>query len=135
MKLFFCFLAAIALLSHCISAHKRPAAYEKVYDMSALEKLPSFPGGEAEMLKYIHPIQSRSFAIHKDSLIGTKVLISFVVDTLGKLSDFQILKDVGGGYGSDLVQIFKSMPAWNPGKIKGRLVKARYYFPITLDFQ
>lgn len=135
MKLFFCFLAAIALLSHCISAQKRPAACEKVYDMSALEKLPSFPGGEAEMLKYIHPKQPRSFSIHKDSLIDTKVLISFVVDTLGKLSDFQILKDVGGGYGSDLVRIFKSMPVWIPGKIKGRLVKARYYLPITLDFQ
>jgi protein TonB len=134
MKLFFCFLAVIALLSHCISAHKRHAAYEKVYDMSALEKLPSFPGGEAEMLKYIHPKEPRSFAIHKDSLIGTKVLISFVVDTLGKLSDFQILKDVGGGYGSDLVRIFKSMPAWVPGEFDGRPVKTRFYFPITVDF-
>jgi hypothetical protein len=132
MKTYLTVIICLAVLSLDLLAQN--ARDEKIYAFYDLSKPPSFPGGEAEMLKYIYPKLPTSFAIPKESLTGTKVLITFVVDTLGKLSDFQILKDVGGGYGTEVVRIFKSMPAWIPGEYEGRPVKTRFSFPITVDF-
>ena len=133
MKTYLAVIIFVGVLSADLLAQNN--TIEKIFTVNDLSKPPSFPGGEAEMLKYIHPKLPTSLAIPKDSLNSTKVLISFVVDTLGKLSDFQILKDLGGEYGTEVVQIFKSMPTWIPGEFEGRLVKARFYFPITLDFR
>ena len=104
--------------------------FEKIYAVNDLSNPPSFPGGAAEMMKYIHPKLPASFTIPNDSLTGTKVLVSFVVDTLGNLSDFQILKDIGAEYGTDLVRIFKSMPVWIPGEFEGQVVVSRYSLPF-----
>jgi len=131
MKTYLTVILCFVMLSLDLQAQN--TLVEKIYAVYDLSKPPLFPGGPAEMLKYIHLKLPTSFDIPKDSLTGTKVLISFVVDTLGKLSDFQILKDVGGGYGTELVRIFKSMPAWIPGEYDGRLVKTRFYYPITVE--
>ncbi|NOT75601.1 MAG: TonB family protein [Cyclobacteriaceae bacterium] len=67
----------------------------------------------------------------KRATIEGKVFVQFVIARDGTLSDFKVLKGIGGGCDEEAVRIIKLSPAWNPGKQRGKPVKQRFTLPIT----
>ena len=63
--------------------------------------------------------------------IEGKVFIGFVVNTDGRLSDFQVLKGIKGGCNEEAIRVLSNGPAWNPAKQNGVGVKQRMVMPIT----
>ncbi len=120
----------LLLLTNRLSAQTEPLPGNEIYEIFNPEKQPSFPGGEQEMLRFI----TRNFQVpHKvdlDSLVGSRMVLSFVVDTLGHLNDIKILKDMGEGFGQEAVRVVKSMPPWIPGELNGRKVNVKFLLPI-----
>jgi protein TonB len=53
------------------------------------------------------------------------VIVSFLVDTTGKVSDVQIINDPGYGTAKDVLNAFKHCPDWTPATINGKAVKYR----------
>lgn len=53
------------------------------------------------------------------------VLVSFIVDTSGNVSDVRIDKDPGYGCAEDVLHLFKKSPRWVPAVLKGRNVVYR----------
>lgn len=105
------------------------SAPEKEYDLVTVQKMPSFPGGEGEMLKYLaKSIEYPAQAI-ENSISGT-VVLSFVITKEGKIGDVSILKEIGGGCGKEAVRVVKSMPQWIPGEASGHPVKVRFTLPV-----
>ncbi len=96
---------------------------------TVVENSAEFPGGPAEMYKYIgsnlkYPQQARE--------TGTQglVYVTFVVEKNGELTDIKVLRDIGSGCGEEAVRVVKSMPKWTPAKQRGKAVRMQFNLPV-----
>jgi len=100
---------------------------EKPY--TYVEQMPSFPGGESEMLKYLGKNIRYPAAAQRAGIEGI-VVLSFVVSKTGEISEIQVIKSLGGGTDEEAMRVVKTMPKWTPGKQNGRAVPVRYTLPV-----
>ena len=101
---------------------------ETIYDFAEVE--PSFPGGEAEMMKFIqeevvYPELSREMGEQG------MVYVKFVVGKDGKIGDVKIVKGVSDALDAEAKRVVKKMPRWTPGEQAGKPVSVRYTLPIS----
>lgn len=107
---------------------------EKTFEMFDIQKPPSFPGGEAELFKYLQKNIDYP-ALAKENNISGVVPLTFVVGKDGTVTDVQILRDIGGGCGKEAVRVVKAMPKWSPGEANGHAVKVRYTLPVRFKLE
>ncbi len=115
-------------IASSVTVNKNSSNSEPI-SFAAVEKLPSFPGGEAAFGKYLstairYPKQA------KDENIQGRVTVSFIVEKDGKLNNIKVLRDLGGGLGIEAVRVLSASPAWNPGMQNGKPVRVAYTMPI-----
>jgi TonB family protein len=103
---------------------------EVVYDFSSIEKLPEFPGGMTAFYRYIGVNFKYPDAARRDSISG-RLIISFVVEKDGTLTDFKVLRDLGAGTGEEAIRVLKASPKWNPGMQNDKPVRVQYTLPIA----
>lgn len=107
---------------------------EKKETHTYVEVMPEYPGGEAAMLRFISQnVQYPIKAIEND--IQGKVLIGFVVDENGELTEFRIVKGIGYGCDEEAIRVLKLMPTWKPGMQNGKNVRVSYLIPIKFSIQ
>jgi protein TonB len=101
---------------------------------SFAEQQPDFPGGEAALMKYLQQ-NIRYPAMEKDNSVTGTVVLTFVVDKNGNITDVKTLKAVKGGPNLDkeAIRVVKSMPPWKPGKMNGKSVAVQYNLPVTFN--
>ncbi len=61
------------------------------------------------------------------------VVIQFVVELDGSLSNFIVLRDIGGGSAEEALRLVKAMPLWNPAINNNKPVRAYHLIPITFQ--
>lgn len=105
---------------------------EKIF--TQVEEMPSFPGGEALLKKFIdgHMIYP---TVAKDAGIQGTVYVTFIVDKSGRLNDVEVLRSIGGGCDEEAVRIVKNMPPWQPGKQFGKPAKVKYNLPVRFTLR
>ena len=94
-----------------------------------VQRQPSFPGGENELLKYLAK-NIKYPEIAREANIQGLVVLSFVIGKDGSISDVAVLKELGGGCTKEAVRVVGSMPKWSPGESNGRNVKVRFTLPV-----
>ncbi len=96
-----------------------------------VEEMPSFPGGNEAMMKYIRDVQVYPKA-DRDNGVSGSCYIRFVVEKDGTISNVKILRGISGAQACDeeAVRIVKSMPRWSPGKQNGVLVRVQFNIPV-----
>src|SRR5262249_43566692 len=67
----------------------------------------------------------------RDAGIEGKVVIQFVVNEEGNISDAVVVRGIGGGCNEEALRVVKSMPRWKPGKNNGQPVKVKLTLPIN----
>jgi protein TonB len=74
-------------------------------------------------------------AMEKDNSVTGTVVLTFVVDKNGNITDVKTLKAVKGGPNLDkeATRVVKSMPPWKPGKMNGKAVAVQYNLPVTFN--
>ncbi len=124
-------LTAFILLSAVLVAQNNTIPNDTIYTVDKLEKLPSFPGGEDEMMQYIRKNIIYPQIEKEADVMGT-VYVGFVIDLDGSITDVTVLKGVtdGPGLDAEAVRIIKQMPKWNPGIQYGHTVKCKFTLPI-----
>lgn len=125
-------------------AQTAPKDQEDVFKV--VEEMPRFPGCEDQadaklrqecstkkMMEYIasnlqYPKQAA------DATVEGTVVVKFVVQKDGALSDIDIVKGIGGGCDEEVLRLVNSMNTqgirWIPGRIKGKTVSVEYNLPI-----
>ena len=99
----------------------------KVYDI--VEQMPSFPGGPAELMKWLSShIQYPTIAI--DICIQGTVIVAFIVEPDGSVSNAKLVRSVDPCIDQEALRVVRQMPKWNPGKRAGVPVRVRYCLPI-----
>jgi protein TonB len=96
---------------------------------TVVEQPPMFPGGMAELGKFLSKNLKYPRQASQSNIEGT-VYVNFVVDSHGKISEVKILKGIGYGCDEEAERVVRAMPAWAPGKQGGRGVSVRYNLPI-----
>ena len=100
---------------------------------SNVEYLPSFPGGNKGLQSFFDKNLEYPTSATDDGVEGT-VNVSFVVDENGKLTSPTLQgQNLGYGLEAEALRVVSKMPAWNPGKLKGKNVKTRFTLPIVFQ--
>jgi TonB family protein len=95
-----------------------------------VEQMPEYPGGIMAMQNFLstnlkYPTEA------KEKNIQGRVIVSFIVDTDGKLTDVSVLKSVDPLLDSEAVRMIYAMPAWKPGMQDGKTVRVSFSVPVN----
>ena len=95
-----------------------------------VEENPEFPGGAAELMKFLakeikYPVEAQQKGEQG------RVIVQFVVGKDGKLSDFKVVRSVSPELDAEAIRVCKSMPTWKPGKQRGKAVSVKFTVPIS----
>ncbi len=99
-----------------------------------VEEMPMFPGGDAELLKYIGA-NTVYPDIAKENNIQGRVIVRFCVTAKGGVSQVSILKGVDPELDKEAIRVVNTLPAFKPGKQGGKPVPVWYMVPITFTLK
>ena len=109
-----------------------PVEEEKVFDM--VEQMPTFPGGQAELLSFIGKNLKYPTIAQENGTQG-RVICQFIVGKDGTVRDVQVVKSLDPYCDKEAIRVIRSMPRWIPSKQNGKPVTVKYTVPITFRLQ
>lgn len=115
-----------------VEAPKAPAK-EPVF--TVVEIMPSFPGGEEALLRFLRDNVHYPRVAQENEIQGI-VYVQFVVDKQGNISDVKTIGAVkGGGLEEESIRVVKKMPRWKPGKQNSEAVSVQFNLPVRYTLQ
>lgn len=117
-----------------------------------VEQMPRFPGCEdisgsneekkacadKKMLEFIYK-NIKYPAIARENGVEGSVVIQFVVEKNGKVTDAKLVRDIGAGTGDEALRVVNLMNKegikWTPGKQRGRPVRVQFTLPVKFKLQ
>jgi protein TonB len=99
-----------------------------------VEEMPSFPGGDAALLAFLYK-ELRYPSLALESKIQGLVVVQFIIDEKGNITQPTITRGIGGGCDEEAIRVVNAMPVWKPGKQRGRPVKVRYNLPVRFQLK
>ena len=95
-----------------------------------VEDYPEYPGGDEARIKFLQENIVYPRIAGEMNMEG-RVVISFVVEKDGSLTNFKVLRSVHPRLDEMALRVAKLMPNWKPGKQRGVAVRTQYSMPIT----
>jgi len=114
-----------------ISGKVRDSKTGKIKRNFVEQKDPMYPGGVMRFRKVL----AKRYIIPKEAFknhVSGRIILSFVIEKDGTLSDVEILRGLGFGTGEEAERALKSLKKWSPGELYGRPVRVSYTVPITI---
>ena len=117
-----------------------------------VEQMPRFPGCEDQggsdqekyqcaqkkLLEYVYK-NIKYPAIARENGIEGRVVIQFVVEKNGSITDARIVRDIQAGCGAEALRVVNSMNdkglSWTPGKQRGKPVRVQFTLPVTFKLE
>ncbi|MDB5149795.1 MAG: TonB family protein [Mucilaginibacter sp.] len=97
---------------------------------TSVEQVPEFPGGIEAFGKFLATNVKYPKAARDNNVQG-RVIITFIVEKDGSLSNMKVLRGIGSGCDEEAVRVLSISPAWKPGIQNGKKVKVQYSVPIS----
>ena len=94
-----------------------------------VEVMPSYPGDMAECYMFVARQMHYPEEAEEKGIEG-RVLIRFVVEKDGRLTNFEVIETPDPLLSDEALRVLKQMPKWIPAKNKGKDVRCRYSMPI-----
>ncbi|AWH86778.1 hypothetical protein HYN59_17405 [Flavobacterium album] len=105
----------------------------KVYQLSEVEVLPEFSGGNTFLASYLDK-NIRKDAFEKNYPPSCIVYVSFIIEKNGNMTNIKIERDPGYGIGKETLRVLKTIKTkWNPGVQNGKPVRVNYPLPIKIS--
>ncbi len=98
------------------------------------EKMPSFPGGQQALMKYLSE-NIRYPVIAQENGVQGRVIVQFTVRKDGSIDDVKVVKSADPSLDKEAVRLIKSVPAWEPGMQRGKAVHCKFTVPIVFKLQ
>ena len=113
-----------------------PVQTEEVFEEEIfiiVEEKASFMGGDEGTFRNWVQQRVKYPAIAQENGIQGKVIISFVVNTDGSVSNIEVLRTPDSTLSDEAVRIIKSSPKWTAAKQRNKSVRQKFVIPI--DFR
>jgi len=114
------------------TTHAAVVEDEQVYSTVSIEQMPDFPGGIAKFYSHVSKNYNYPAAAREKGVSG-RVIVSFIIEKDGSLTDIKVLRDLGMGTGEEAIRLLKNSPKWRAGMQNGRSVRVQYTLPIMLN--
>ncbi len=100
-----------------------------------VEQMPSFMGGD--LMTFRNWVQSkvRFPQIAQENGISGRVLLMFVIERDGSLTNIQVLQTPDSSLSDEAIRVLKTSPKWTPGKQRNQSVRVKYTLPIDFRIQ
>jgi TonB family protein len=99
-----------------------------------VQNMPAFAEGQAAMNRFLDEHLKYPELARQNRTEGV-VVVQFVVETDGLLSNLYIVKELGSGCDEEALRLVKSMPPWQPGVYLGNLVRVQFNLPIRFKIK
>lgn len=96
---------------------------------TAVEVSPEPQGGMDAFYKYLGSAIHYP-AVARENGVQGRVIVQFVVEKDGSLTDVKALRGPGSGLEEEAVRAVKSAPHWKPGKQNGKSVRVQFTVPV-----
>jgi len=120
-----------------VSAPVTSAPIEEEEDnvvFQVVEKMPSFPGGDAALFKFLGDNVKYPVIAQENGVQG-RVICQFVVNRDGSIVDVEVVRSVDASLDKEAIRVIKSMPKWSPGQQRGKPVRVKYTLPVNFKLQ
>lgn len=124
-------LNKIAVKEEVIAA---PVVEDEPVSIAMVEQKPEFPGGEAEMYKWLGQNIVYPSAASEEGVSG-RVVVEFVVGKDGSITNARVVRPRHPALDKEALRVVKAMPKWVPGRNNGQPVKVTYTLPVTFKLQ
>jgi TonB family protein len=94
------------------------------------EALPTFKGGESAFGQFLSRTVHYPVGAKERNAQG-KVMLNFVVEKDGTLSEIKVLKSVDPDLDREALRAIRQSPKWNPGLKNGVPVRVNYTMPLS----
>lgn len=98
--------------------------------MNTPEVMPSFPGGEAALMRFLRNHLQMPEGLEPG--VQIKIEARFIITMDGKMTSVQI-SGQGGEFEKEVWRVLKKMPNWIPGKSNGRNVSCYFRLPVLFQ--
>ena len=100
-----------------------------------VEQMPSFMGGD--LMTFRNWVQSklRYPQIAQENGIMGRVLLSFVIERDGTLTNIEILQSPDRSLAEEATRVVKGSPKWEPGMQRNQPVRVKYTLPVVFQIQ
>ncbi len=146
-------VAAIILIALCSFINSSPSL--KQYDLNkniqdttpvleedenkkfaSVEIEAEFPGGDNGWIRFLTQNLNSEVPIKKKAPAGVyTVIIQFIVNTDGTISEFKPLTNLGYGMEEEVIRVLKNSPRWKPAIQDKRKVRAYRKQPVTFQVE
>lgn len=99
-----------------------------------VETMPSFPGGDADLFKFLSDNVKYPVIAQENGIQG-RVICQFVVNRDGSIVDVEVVRPVDPSLDKEAIRVIKSMPRWTPGRQRGKAVRVKYTLPVNFRLQ
>lgn len=123
-------LSILFAFSLTLSANAQDSRLKKEVIIDPVETMPTFPGGMDSVYAYIN--KNNQWYEKRKTVSGT-VVVGFVVNEKGEISDIKILKKLYPTCDKEAVRLIENMPNWIPAIENGKPVAKRMVLPIRFS--
>ena len=113
---------------------KKKEEEEKAEDaVRVAEQAPVFPGGMMQLMKWLTK-NLRYPEVARRAKVSGKVVVAFMVNTDGSVSDVKLIKNVEPSLDREALRVVRMMPNWEPGISGGQVCRTLVHLPIVFKF-
>jgi TonB family protein len=100
---------------------------EEIFEITEIQPIPA--GGMEGWMNYLAESIKYPEEAKKRGIEGT-VVMAFIVNLDGTISDIEILRGIGGGCEQEAMRVIQNAPNWTPGQLAGKPVRCRMRLPL-----
>ncbi len=112
-------------------AEKESTSNARIYFNNEVTTVPQFVGGQPALDTFL----KANFVQPKKSKVKGEVLVAFVVEIDGSLTEIGVLSDAGFGTADEAIRVMSISPSWIPGTLNGRNVRVQHLIKIPVNQQ
>lgn len=100
-----------------------------------VETMPSFQGGDLNTFRNWVQSNVRFPQIALENGIQGTVVLSFVIEKDGSLTNIQVLRTPDRSLSEEATRVLSKSPKWSPGKQRNQVVRVKYTLPVVFRVQ
>ena len=100
----------------------------------AVDKPGEFPGGQAELMKWLSQNIRYPETAQQNEVQG-RVIVKLVIEKDGSISNAEIARGVDKDLDQEAIRVVMSMPKWMPAQNNGVAVRSYFNLPFTFNLQ
>ncbi len=95
------------------------------------EEMPSFMGGDLTTFRNWVQERVKYPAIAQELGISGQVILQFVVEKDGTLTNIQVLRSPDSSLSDEAIRVLKTSPKWKPAMQRNKPVRLKYTLPVV----